>query len=97
MAAPAGRKQGEGSSDEWREPSLQERLGGLNLQGEEVEDLDLSEEFEELAKEVRWLAIFRVHTSKPFSHAVLFGAMRIAWAAAKEVTFKAVGGNLFLV
>lgn len=48
-------------------------------------------------KEVRWLAIFRVHTSKPFSHAALFSAMRIAWAAAKEVTFKAVGGNLFLV
>jgi hypothetical protein len=48
-------------------------------------------------KEVRWLAIFRVHASKPFSHAALFGAMRIAWVTTKEVTFKAVGGNLFLV
>jgi hypothetical protein len=97
MATSAAKKQEEGSSDEWKEPSLEERLGDLNLQGEEEEDLDLSGEFEELVKEVRWLAIFRVHTSKPFSHAALFGAMRIAWAAAKEVTFKAVGGNLFLV
>jgi len=48
-------------------------------------------------KEARWLAIFRVHTLKPFSHTMLFGAMRIAWVAAKEVTFKAVSGNLFLV
>jgi len=87
----------EGGSCDWREPSLEERLGDLNLQGEEEEDLDLSGEFEELVKEVRWLAIFRVHTSKTFSHAALFSALRIAWAAAKEVTFKAVEGNLFLV
>ena len=94
MVEPS-KKEGEGSSDERRERSLEERLGDLKLQGEEEEDL--SGEFEELVKEVRWLAIFRVHTSKPFSHAALFSAMRIAWAAAKEVTFKAVGGNLFLI
>lgn len=33
---------------------------------------------------------------KPFSHAMLFSAMRKAWAATKEVTFKALGPNLFL-
>jgi len=68
----------EGGNCDWREPSLEERLGDLNLQGEEEEDLDLSGEFEELVKEVRWLAIFRVHTSKTFSHAALFSALRIA-------------------
>ena len=41
--------------------------------------------------------MFRVHTTKPFSHAALFNAMRIMWAAAKEVTFKVLGSNLFLV
>ena len=48
-------------------------------------------------KEVRWLAIFRVHTTKPFSHSALFSALRNAWAAAKEVTFKALEPNLFVV
>ena len=48
-------------------------------------------------REVRWLALFRVHTTKPFSHAALFSALRNAWAAAKEVTFKALEPNLFVV
>ena len=69
----------------------------LKLQGEEDEDLDFSEEFEDLIKDVRWLALFRVHTTKPFSHAALFSAMRNAWSAAKEVTFKVLKSNLFLV
>ena len=77
-------------------PSLEERLEGLNLQGKEEEDLYFSGEFDELVKEIRWLALFRVHTTKPFSHATLFSTMRNAWAATKEVTFKALGPNLFL-
>jgi hypothetical protein len=66
-------------------PSLEKHLEGMMLQREKEEDLDLSGEFEELVKEVRWLALFRVHTTKTFSHAALFGALRNAWAAAKEV------------
>ena len=57
----------------------------------------MSGEIEELAKEIRWLALYRVHTSKPFSHAALFSALRNAWATVKEVTFKVLGPNLFLV
>lgn len=84
--------------DEGRsEPSIEDRLKGLNLTGEEEDDLDLSGEFEDLVKDVHWLDLFRVHTTKMFSHAALFNAMRIAWSAAKEVTFKAKGENLFLV
>jgi hypothetical protein len=52
-------------------------------------------EFEALVKEVRWLTLFRVHTSKPFSHATLFSALRNAWSAPKEVTFKVLAPNLF--
>ena len=50
-----------------------------------------------MVKDVSWLALFRVHTTKPFSHAALFSAMRNAWSAAKEVTFKVLKSNLFLV
>jgi hypothetical protein len=97
MAALKGKEKTEGLDEGVSEPTLEERLESLNLQGEEEEDLDFSEEFEELVKDVRWLALFRVHTTKPFSHAALFSAMRNAWAAAKEVTFKVMGPNLFLV
>jgi hypothetical protein len=31
------------------------------------------------------------------SHATLFGALRIAWATTKEVMFKVLSPNLFLV
>jgi hypothetical protein len=79
------------------EISLEDRLLGLTLTGEEDEDLDFSEELEGLIKDVRWLALFRVHTTKPFSHAALLNAMRNACSATKEVTFKVLGENLFLV
>jgi hypothetical protein len=51
---------------------VEDRFKGLDLCGEEEMDLDFSGEIEELIEEVRWLAIFRVHTSKSFSHAALF-------------------------
>ena len=97
MADQSTKKMGGGGDEEVKEPSLEDRLEKLNLQGEEEEGLDFSGEFEELIKDVRWLALFRVHTTKPFSHAALFSAMRMAWGAAKQVTFKVLGGNLFLV
>ena len=44
-----------------------------------------------------WLGIFRVHTSKTFSHVALFKAMRNVWASSQGVTFKPMEYNLFLV
>jgi len=89
----AGTQGGSSSS----EPTVEERLEGLKLVGEEGEELDLSGELDELVKEVRWLALMRVHTSKTFSHAALFNHMRNAWSAAKEILFKVKGDDLFLV
>ena len=51
---------------------LEDQFEGLQLYGEEEDDLDLSEEVVGLIKEVRWLGIFRVHTTKPFCHVALF-------------------------
>lgn len=76
---------------------FEEKLEKLKLTGLEEEELDLSGELDELIKDIRWLALFRVHTTKPFSHAALFGAMRTAWSPAKEVVFKVMEDNLFLV
>lgn len=99
MAATARRSEkieveaGEASSGQ----SIEEMLQGINLVGEEEEDLDFSDEIEGLKEDVRWLGLFRVHTTKLFSHAALLSAMRFAWAAAKDVIFKVIGANLFLV
>ncbi|XP_039812082.1 uncharacterized protein LOC120675055 [Panicum virgatum] len=99
MAEKLSSEKGKGKEKDGGEgaASLEKFLEGMKLHGEEEDDLDFSEDFEELVKEVRWLALFRVHTTKPFSHAALFNALRNAWAAAKEVTFKAREPNLFVV
>ena len=77
-------------------PTQEDAFDGMNLHGEEEEDLDFSGEVEDLIREVRWLALFRVHTMRPFSHAALLNSMRNAWACAQGVTFNIKGPNLFL-
>lgn len=95
MAASSSAQRGDETEE--MEKNIEDRLQGLNLQGEEEADLDLSGELDEIEKEVRWLALVRVHTTKPFSHSAFFSAMRIAWAAAKDVTFKVMPSKRFLV
>ena len=53
------------------EADFEDQFAGMTLHGKEEEDLDFSAEVEDLVKDVRWLALFRVHTTKPFSHAAL--------------------------
>lgn len=43
------------------------------------------------------MGLFRVHTTRPFSHAALLNQMRNAWSSAQGVTFSIKGPNLFLV
>ena len=73
-AVPRG--DGGGGNQTGTQSNLTDRFAGLNLHGEEEEDLDLSGEIDDLIKETRWIAIFRVHTSKPFSHVSLFKTLR---------------------
>lgn len=96
-AAPVGGASGSGGGayPMKTQTNLADRFEGLNLHGEE-EELDLSWEIDDLIKETRWIAIFRVHTSKPFSHVALFKSMRNAWVPAQGVTFKTMNPNLFL-
>jgi hypothetical protein len=85
-----------GSGSRSFDDDLEDRFDSLNLCEEEESDLDFSGEIEELIGDVRWLAIFRVHTLKPFSHAALFKQMRNAWTPAQTVTFKEKGEKIFL-
>lgn len=71
--------------EEWdyygHEPNQEDYFEWLNFHGEEEVDLDFSEEVDELIKDVRWLGLCQVHTTKPFSHDVLLNSMRNAWAS----------------
>jgi hypothetical protein len=91
-----GRTAASGSGLSDLEKELEDRFEGLDLVGEEETDLDFSGELDDLLGDVRWLMIFRVHTTKPFSHVAMFKQMRNAWVPAQEVTFKTKGANLFL-
>lgn len=93
--ADAYREEEEGDWDQvGPDSSLEDVFEGLNLDGEEEEDLVLSGKVEELIKEVRWLCLFRVHTLRPFSHAALLNSMRNAWTCAQGVTFN-IKGRIF--
>ena len=64
MVDSQGKEKTDGSEKEMPEPSLEEWLEGLKLQGEEEKELKFVGEFEELVKDVHWLALFRVHTNE---------------------------------
>lgn len=72
-------------------------LERLELRDEETDEIILEEDVQELRADSKWMAIGSVYSSKSFSHAALFSQMRYAWSLAKEVRFKALGENLFVL
>jgi hypothetical protein len=62
----------EGSGSAYATRELEDSFEDPNPFGEEESNLDFSEETEELIGEVRWLALFKIHTPKAFSHVAMF-------------------------
>ena len=46
---------------------------------------------------VKWMAVAKLLTVKDFSEASLSSTMRAAWNTAREVIFRPIGKNLFIV
>lgn len=81
-----------------RETNIEELLQNLELREDENQGIILGEDPEELKAEARWMVLAKVNSSKPFSHSAFFFAnMRYAWSLAKEVRFKAIEENLFVI
>jgi hypothetical protein len=57
----------------------------------------VKEEVENLKKEAKWMAVMKVLTTKSFSAILLKKTLRFAWAPAKEVFFRDLEDNRFLV
>jgi hypothetical protein len=80
------------------EPSLEELLRSLNLKGEDIDGVVVAmSEVESLKEEFKWMVVMKFLTSKPFSAASLKKTMNFAWALTREVMFRDIEGQRFLV
>ncbi|KAK1628838.1 hypothetical protein QYE76_003153 [Lolium multiflorum] len=94
MADKAEASKGKGKKEE----NVDDLLGRLHLEDDEVEDFVWEDEVPDSEVKAKWLAIARVHTSKlGFSQSALFSDMRSAWNPAKEVTWRRIEQNLFTI
>jgi hypothetical protein len=81
-----------------KEPSLEDLLKSLNLKEEDIEGLFVAKkEVDALKEEVKWRAVMRLLSSKPFSAVSLKKTMNFAWAPSKEISFREIEENRFLV
>jgi hypothetical protein len=55
------------------------------------------EEEESAPKEVKWMALAKVHNTNFFSPQTFEQHMRVAWSPAKEIQFHQIEANLFSV
>jgi hypothetical protein len=68
----------------------------LGIEEEEIDDLVFKEE-ESVPKEVKWMALAKVHTTNFFSPQTFEQHMKIALSPTKEIQFHHIGANLFTV
>lgn len=76
---------------------MDELLQKLCLSEAEREGVVLAKEAAGDLPDVKWLAAARLLTEKNFSELSLMSTMRSAWNCAREVTFRPVAKNLFVV
>ncbi|KAK1629914.1 hypothetical protein QYE76_004229 [Lolium multiflorum] len=76
---------------------VEDLLKKLKLSEEEREGVVLAKEERSNLPEVKWMAVARVLTGKGFSDESLKRTMLAAWNTAREVTFRPIGKNLFVV
>jgi hypothetical protein len=83
--------------DQGKDVDVQDLLSNLNLHEAELDDVFLGKEEIKAWPEVKWLAAAKVLTDKAFSLESLKKTMQSAWTPAREVSFHAVGTNLFVL
>ena len=99
MAAASGKGDVSGSATQPGSGlDLDELLKSLNLREEDIEGLAVAkEEVETLKEGTKWMAVMRLLSSKMFSATLLKKTMMFAWAPAKEVTFRELENDKFIV
>lgn len=77
--------------------NLDDFFDQLDLNDDEFHDVEIDMDDPVINDSVRWLALARVHTEKSFSQSAFYKDMRAAWNPAKEIRFRPVGPNMFVV
>jgi hypothetical protein len=77
--------------------NVDELLSKLQLNEAEKDEVVLAKVDQENLPAVKWMATARLLSSKDFSTTSLISMMRSAWNPAREVTFRAIGKNLFVI
>lgn len=77
--------------------NIDELLKKLDLIDEESEEIVLEESVDDLKVKSKWSTLAKVHSPKPLSHAAFICNMRYAWSLARDVKFKVIGYNMFLL
>jgi hypothetical protein len=76
---------------------VEKLLGRLNLHEDEDEGFVWEDEAPDPQMKAKWLAVAKVHTDRGFIPSALYADMRSAWNPAKDVTWRKLEENLFLV
>jgi hypothetical protein len=78
------------------EPEVDELLNKLQLSEEKDGVVLVKADWDNLPA-VKWMAAAKLLTSKDFSVTSLMMTMRSAWNTAREVSFRSIGKNLFVI
>ena len=79
------------------EMEVDELLKKLQLSEEEKDGVVLAKADRDNLPVVKWMAVAKLLTAKDFSTTSLMSTMRSAWNPAKEVSFRSIGKNLFVI
>jgi hypothetical protein len=80
-----------------KELNVEELLNMLHLNEMEKDEVVLAKEDRENLPKVKWMAAARLLSAKDLSVVSLTSTMKAAWNPAREVTFRAIDKNLFVV
>ncbi|KAI5008757.1 hypothetical protein ZWY2020_009805 [Hordeum vulgare] len=91
--ATQGNEQKEASGSSYA-TEVEQLMAELGLREEDLDDVVFDEK-EAPPDAVRWMAVYMVHITKPYSQYWFFKNMRSAWDLAHEVKFRPLEENLY--
>ncbi|KAE8789401.1 hypothetical protein D1007_36381 [Hordeum vulgare] len=77
------------------EKDLEELMGELGIEEEDLDDLAFEDVITEDAPESRWLTIGKVHTSWEYGAFWFYKKMRNTWDLTQTAKFRSLGNNLY--
>ena len=94
--AKVSKGSGSGMKLDGDDVALESAIQNLELREGELDDVYIcNDDFQDLKKQARWMAVARVHTNKPVSASAVFDTLRGIWGLAHNPELREVDDNLF--